>query len=156
MMDSFQEEMKQRYRISPILVDKYKDELFFMVEIDFTCMEVVVPQVKFIEPMAYEMSEELIEGCAQIIHHSKFDSKCPRLGTYIEKMREFKTSQIIKDSNKKEEKVIDSILKESRMTRKEFDEVKGIAMEMKASGQSELLTPTPIVVVGPTKEVLVT
>ena len=49
-------------------------------------------------------------------------------------MREVKTSQVIKDSKKNVEKVIDSILKESRMTRKEFDEVKGISMEMKANG----------------------
>ena len=53
------------------------------------------------------------------------------------------------------EKVIDSILKEFGMTRKEFDEVKGITSEMKASSQIELLTPTPIVVAGPTEEVTV-
>ena len=84
--------------------------------------------------MGYEISEELIEGYAHIILYSKVDSECPRWGTYFEKMREVKTSQIIKDSKKKVEKVIDSILKESGMTRKEFDEVKGIAMEMKANG----------------------
>ena len=56
MMKSFQAEMKQRYRIPPVLIEKYTDELCFMVEIDFICMEVVVPQVKFIEPMSYEMS----------------------------------------------------------------------------------------------------
>ena len=55
-------------------------------------------------------------------------------------MREVKTSKIIKDSKKKIEKVIDSILKESWMTRNKFEEVKVIAMEMKASGQSKLLT----------------
>ena len=43
-------------------------------------------------------------------------------------MREVKTSQVMKDSKKMVEKVIDSILKESRMKRKEFDKVKGIAM----------------------------
>ena len=61
----------------------------------------------------------------------------------------------MKDSKKKVEKVIDSILKEFGMSRKEFDEVKGIAMEMKASGQTKILTPTPIVVVRPTEEVTV-
>ena len=70
-------------------------------------------------------------------------------------MREVKTSQIIKESKKKVEKVIDYILKELGMTRKKIDEVKWIAMEMKASGKSELLTPTPIVVEGPTKEVTI-
>ena len=63
-MKSFQVEMKQRYRIPPVLVEKYKDELCFMVEIDFTCMEAIVPRVKFIEPMGYEMSEEIIEWYA--------------------------------------------------------------------------------------------
>ena len=43
MMKSFQAEMKQRYRIPPMLIEKYKDELCFMVEADFTYMEAVVP-----------------------------------------------------------------------------------------------------------------
>ena len=123
-------EMKKRYRIPPTLAEKYKDEICFMVEIDFTCMEVVVPHVKFIEPMGYEMSDEQIEGYAQIILYSKVDSKLPRGGAYTKKMREVKTNKIVKDSKKKVEKVIDSILKESGMSRKGFEEVKGIAMEM--------------------------
>ena len=44
------------------MVEKYKDDLCFMVEIDNTFMEVVIPRVKFIEPMGYEMSVEFIEG----------------------------------------------------------------------------------------------
>ena len=59
--------MKRRYIIPPILVEKYKEDICFMVETDFTCMEVVIPRVKFIEPMGYEMSANLIEGYAQII-----------------------------------------------------------------------------------------
>ena len=45
--------------------------------------------------------------------------------------------------------MIDSILKESSMTHKEFEEVKGIEKEMKESGKTEILTPTPIAVVAP-------
>ena len=40
-----------------------------------------------------------------------------------------------RDAKKKVDKVIDSILKQSSMTRKEFDVVKGVALEMKVSGQ---------------------
>ena len=61
-----------------------------------------------------------------------------------------------KDIKKKVDKVIDSILKESGMSRKEFEEVKGIALEMKASGQTKLLTPTTIAMARPTIEVTVT
>ena len=67
MMKGFQAKMKRRYRILPALVEKYKEDICFMVETNFKCMEAVVPRVKFIEPMGYEMSEELIEGYAQII-----------------------------------------------------------------------------------------
>ena len=87
-----------------------------MVEIDHTCMEVVVPRMKFIEPMGYEMSVELIEGYVQIILQSKVDTSCPRWGTYEEKVREVQSKQAAQDSKKKVKKVIDSILKESRMS----------------------------------------
>ena len=59
--------MKKRYRIHPSLVEKYKDDICFMVETDFTCMEAVIPRMRFVEPMGYEMSIELIEGYAHII-----------------------------------------------------------------------------------------
>ena len=110
---------------------------------------------KVIEPMGYEMSVELIEGYAQIILHFEVDSGCPRWGTYTEKMKEVQTNLMDKDIKKKVEKVIDSILKALGKSRKEFEEVKGIALEMKASGQTEILTPTPIAMAKPIVEVIV-
>lgn len=59
--------MKLIYKIPPSMVEKYRDDICFMVEIDTTCMGAIKPRVKFIEPMGYEMSEELIEGYVQII-----------------------------------------------------------------------------------------
>ena len=98
MMKGFQEEMKRRYRIPPTLVEKYKEDICFMVEIDFTCMEVVIPRVKFIKPIGYETSIELIEGYAHIILQSEIDSSCPRWGTYEEKIREVQSKQAAKES----------------------------------------------------------
>ena len=72
----------------------------------------------------------------KIILQSKFDSTCPKWGTFEEKIREVQSSQAAKDSQKKVEKVIDSIIKESCMSQKEFEEVKGIAKEMKESVQT--------------------
>ena len=56
MMKNFQSKMKLRYRIPPSMVEKYKDDLCFMVEIKNTCLKAMIPRVKFIEPMDYEMS----------------------------------------------------------------------------------------------------
>ena len=49
--------MKQRFRIPPTMVEKFKNEIIFMVEANATCMEAIEPRVKFIQPMSYEMSE---------------------------------------------------------------------------------------------------
>ena len=70
------------------MVEKYKDDICFMVEIDFTCMEAVIPRMKFIEPMGYKMSTDLIEGYSKIILQFEVDSSCPRWGTYAEKIKE--------------------------------------------------------------------
>ena len=80
--------MKKRYRILPSLVEKYKQDICFMVETDHTCMEAMVPRVKFIKPMRYEMSAKLIEGYAQMILQSEIDTSCTRWGTYEENIRE--------------------------------------------------------------------
>ena len=47
------------------IVEKYSEEICFMVEIDFTCiLEADTPRIKLIKPMAYEMSAEVLEGFA--------------------------------------------------------------------------------------------
>lgn len=50
------------YKIPPSMVEKYKDGICFMLKIDNTFMKFLVPRVKFIESMGYEMSPEIIEG----------------------------------------------------------------------------------------------
>ena len=86
------------------MVEKYKDDLCFMVETDNTCMEAVIPRVKLIDPMGYEMSVELIEGYAQIILKFEQDRKCPRWGTYDERLRIVESELHNKESKKKVEK----------------------------------------------------
>lgn len=89
--------MKQRYQLPPTLGGKYNNDICFMVETDVTCMEVVEPRFKFIDPMGYEMSEELIKGYAKIILQSEKDVDCPRWGTYKEKMKEAEDKLYRKD-----------------------------------------------------------
>ena len=56
------------------MVEKYKDDLCLMVEIDKTSMEAVIPRVKSIEPMVYEMSVKLIKGYVHIILKYEYDT----------------------------------------------------------------------------------
>ena len=70
-------------------------------------------------------------------------------------MREVHSELHNKESKKNAENKIDSILEESDMTREEFNELKGIAMEMKASGQIEVIAATPIAVATPSEGITV-
>ena len=53
------------------------------------------------------------------------------------------------------EKKIDSTYKDSSMTQVEFYQLKGITMEMKESGKSEVIATTPIFVAAPSEGVIV-
>ena len=82
--------MKQRFRLPPSIIEKYEDELCFMVEKDLTCIGEVEPRVKFIDPMSYEVSEHMIEGCAKPTLELERDEECPKWDTYEEKLSKVK------------------------------------------------------------------
>ena len=48
----------------------------------------------------------------------------PKMGKHEEKIKEVKTKQAMQDSKKKVKKVVESILKESGMMHKEFEQIK--------------------------------
>ena len=83
------------------------------------------------------------------------DVECRRWGTYEEKIRKVHSELHSKEIKKNVEKKIESILKESGMTRKEFNEIKGIALEMKANGKTKVLVAIPIANATPSVELRV-
>ena len=148
-MKSFRLKMKQRFRIPSTMVERYKEEICFMVETNITCVEVVEPRVTFIEPMIYEMNEELIEGYAKIILEYEKDTEYPRWETYEEMMRGVHMGLYSKQDEKNVENKIQDIPKESSMTREEYNESLNIFEKTKSNGQTKLLVATPLIVVGP-------
>ena len=43
IMKTFQNEMKQRFRIAPAIVDRFKEDICILVDIDHTYIQVVEP-----------------------------------------------------------------------------------------------------------------
>jgi hypothetical protein len=70
-LKTFKIEMKQRKRIPREIVEKYKDKVCFMVEIDNTCFEAMEPRVKWLPPMGYEVSVELLVPYVEFILAAK-------------------------------------------------------------------------------------
>lgn len=54
--------MKQRFRVPPLVVRKYKDDICFMVDTNFTYVEEVEPRMLYVETLGYEATEDEIEG----------------------------------------------------------------------------------------------
>lgn len=61
--NEFKERMYKRYKIPPQLVEKYKDDVFFLVDTDTTLVQAIQPRVSWIEPMEYEINiDQAIES----------------------------------------------------------------------------------------------
>lgn len=51
--DAFKEKMNNRFRISKKLVDDYKDDICFMVDIDKVYIYAVRPMIVWVKPLSY-------------------------------------------------------------------------------------------------------
>lgn len=54
--DNFKIRMNQRFRISPALVEKYHDYVYFLDDIDSTLVKAILSRVAWLEPMDYEVN----------------------------------------------------------------------------------------------------
>ena len=61
IIKTFQNEMRERYRVPPPMVEKFKDDICFMIDIGFTYIEVVEPRMLYVEPLGYDILEGEIE-----------------------------------------------------------------------------------------------
>ena len=48
--------MKQRLRIPISLVEKHYNDVFFLVDVDYTYVQETIPRVKWLKPLPYEVN----------------------------------------------------------------------------------------------------
>lgn len=77
--------MHSRERIATSIVEKYKDTIYFMVDIDQCHMEVVDPRTIWIISMGYEVEEKKLKMYAKNLLTMPLDLVEERFGTYEEK-----------------------------------------------------------------------
>ena len=82
IMRTFQNEMKQRFRISPTIVDRFKEDICILVDIDYTYIQAVEPQDTFLDPLSYELSDDVVVGYIDLLLNSEIDKVKYRFGTF--------------------------------------------------------------------------
>ena len=53
--EDFKKSTKQRMRIPVSLVEQHVNDICFLVDIDYTYIQVVIPRVRWLKPLGYEL-----------------------------------------------------------------------------------------------------
>ena len=53
--DDFKSSMKRRMRILVSLVEKHEKDICFLVDIDYTYTQEILPRVRWLRPLGYEL-----------------------------------------------------------------------------------------------------
>lgn len=78
--------MNQRVRISSDIVKKYEEDICFTIKVDECIMEGVEPRQEEVEPMGYEVMNDMLDGYASTLIASPLDPKEKRTNTYLERV----------------------------------------------------------------------
>ena len=62
--EDFKQSMKKRMRIPIYLLEKHYDDIYFLVDVDYTFFQVETPRVRWLRPLGYEIN--LDEASASI------------------------------------------------------------------------------------------
>ena len=84
IMRTFQNEMKQRFRISPAIVDRFKEDICILVDTDYTYIQVMKPRETFLDPLSYELSDDVVVGYIDLLLNSEIDKAEYTFGTFDE------------------------------------------------------------------------
>jgi hypothetical protein len=80
--EEFKKTMKQRVRIPVSLVEKHVKDLCFLVDIDYTYIQVVVPRVRWLKPLGYELYIDEADAAITPLLVEEVDKSAKPFGTY--------------------------------------------------------------------------
>ena len=129
--DDFTSAMKRRMRILVSLVEKHVNDICFLVDIDYTYIQAVLPRVRWLRPLGYELDVDQASTKIIALLAEERDKIAKSFGTYdVVKSRvvtDLKTSSIVK----KKEKMVKKIKKKFGV------EETSVASEAEETGDDE-------------------
>lgn len=121
IMRTFQNEMKQRFSISPVIVDRFKEHICILVDIDHTYIQEVEPQKTFLDPLSYVLNDDVAVSYIDFLLNSERDKVEYRFGMYDEITQHAYQETLEKASHKKVESIMKKALSETRMIKSESE-----------------------------------
>lgn len=85
----FNERMEKRTRIPAQLVEKFKDDICFLVDADTTLIKVVDPRTAWLPPMDYEIDIDVATKEIKALLFEPKEKKATRFGTFNEALKQY-------------------------------------------------------------------
>ena len=102
--EDFKKSMKERMRILVSLVEKHYDDIYFLVDVDYTFVQVATPRVRWLRPLGYEINVDEASAAITNLLAEEVDKNANIFGSYeVEKSHitmELKTASVIKKKDK--------------------------------------------------------
>ena len=100
----FKKSMKQRMRIPVSLVEQHVKDILFLMDIDYTYIQAVIPRVRWLRPLGYELDVDQSSTAITTFLVEKTDKTTKHFGTYdVVKSRvvtDLKIARVIKRKDK--------------------------------------------------------
>ena len=80
--EEFKGKMKNMKRIPKLVVNHYYDDICFIVDIDYTYAQVVLPRVAWLRLMKYEVNREEIYAAIKTLLAKEIDKNAETFNTY--------------------------------------------------------------------------
>ena len=116
--EDFKKSMKQRMRIPISLVEQYYNDICFLVDIDYTQIQIVVPRVRWLRPLGYEINVDEASVAITALLAEKVDKSAKIFTNY----------DVVKSKVEMELNISSTLKKKDKMVRKlkaKFGEVVG-------------------------------
>ena len=102
----FKKTMKGMMRIPVSLVEKHVQDICFLVDMDFTYIQVVVPRIRWLRPLPYEIDVDEALATITALLAKDFDKEAKHFGTYDIVKSRVSTNLKIASSMRKKDKII--------------------------------------------------
>ena len=80
--EDFKKSMKQRMMIPISLVEQYYNDICFLVDIDYTYIQVDVPRVRWLRPLGYEINVDEASASITALLAKEIDTSTKIFGNY--------------------------------------------------------------------------
>lgn len=126
--EEFKKSMKERMRIPVSLVEKHYDDIFFLVDVDYSFVQAATPRVRWLRPLGYEINVDEASAAITALLAEEVDKTAEIFGNY----------EMVKSKTTMELKTTSVIKKKDRLVKKlkdKFDE--GVEQEEEEEEEDE-------------------